>query len=369
MHKEIPMWFIVTIIIVVAVTISGCVENTNTKHNLNDNISGNISGNTGDNYLNSADNSDNNPPSSPCNATTGENKDNIIVVITVSNDALLKISVKNVEIYSKIYGWKVLSKTPNKNKYVGNFPAGTYDKIRIGINNVSAIRVFNISNNISNNISENISNNTSNKYLEIPVNFSLNETGKISINFNLYPNPAHKIKDEKNLTMLLTVNADVFEMNDSVTNKIFVFEIDWLNETNEADKTNKTNKTNHTYILNCKEQCEKRCKNKSVKEKCRVNALNIEEECVSKCWQNLYSSELTERCMNEINERCRIKCETEGMNAENRTQCNFRCKMNSLRPCVEKYIADERNKCVSQCRINATSQCSTDTDFECLTNV
>ena len=165
-NKE--MLILVISIITIVIAISGCIENTNTKHNLSDNTRDNTSDNT---CLNNSDNIPLNNPSdnitnntednanitsntnstgnATINAPTGENKNNIIVVITISNDALLKISVKNIEIYSKIYGWKTLNKllnrTDNQSTHSGNLPAGKYVQIRINASNISAkIKISNL---------------------------------------------------------------------------------------------------------------------------------------------------------------------------------------------------------------------------------
>jgi len=243
---------VIAVSIAMSIAISGCIENPNTKHNTNDisdNFSDNISDNpnnnisdTGlnDNGLNSAYNFTNNSntnnsnnnlinnPSNSYNVTTGTNKNNIIVFITVSNNSLPKISVKNVEIYSKFYGWKTLDKQLNQSIYTGNLPAGKYDKIRIGINESSTKYVF-----------------------EIQVNFSLNETGQISINMSIGT-------ETDKMDNLLPINVSVYENLNLTASKIFMFEI------------TANNSNNKTKILDCQSSCEAMC-NEHTEEKCRNN--------------------------------------------------------------------------------------------------
>ncbi|PKP59080.1 MAG: hypothetical protein CVT88_06280 [Candidatus Altiarchaeales archaeon HGW-Altiarchaeales-1] len=409
MNKE---RFIVLIsIITIVIAISGCIENTNTVHNISDNPGdnglNNATCNTNINnsaHLNSTNNSDNNMLNNSDNhrniatnqnitydATTGENTNNVIVIITVSNDTLLKISVKNIEIYSKIYGWKTLDKplnqTDNQSVYSGNLPAGKYAQIRINASKISAkIKISNLT-------------PLGNASFEIPLNFSINETSKIFVNFNFSSNLEYREENEKISAIDILMRMEMFEGKNLVVREHFALTISLPDETDETNQTgcrevcsivcknkskdNETNKTkcelwterckkvcngsivenetNQTQ-LRCMERCNEICKKENIE---RICYAAIEEECASGCEQNLYSADLTQRCQNEINERCRIKCESGDMDAQNWTQCNFRCKMNSLQPCVEKYVAGERNICISQCKANASSQCQADTNFGC----
>lgn len=338
---------LLVLILTIVIAISGCIENTNINNsthssshpNITDNSDnaslGNPSGNTTDNTTDhKTDHKDNInitvKKSGTDNATTGENEYNVIVVITVSNvsllkASLLKISVKNIETDSKIYGWRELNKsvnqTDNQSTHSGNLPAGKYFQIRI----MFYESVF-----------------------EIPINFSLNKTDKIYMNLDI-STETNKANNTTNSTIV--INALVYKNLNLTMSKIFRFEI----RTNSG--------RNKTEISDCKAKCETMCNN-SAEEKCNVNNADINEKCASECEQNLYSDDLTQRCQNEINERCKIKCESGDIGAENQTQCNSRCKMNSLQPCMEKYVADERNICISQCKANASSQCP-NPNFEC----
>lgn len=330
----------------IVIAISGCIENTNINNyphsNSHPNITynsdntspGNPSDNTTDNTTDHKTDRKNNVnitiKKNTDNATTGEDECNVIVVTTVSNvsllkDSLLKISVKNIETDSNIYGWKELNKsvnqTDNQSMHSGNLPAGKYIQIRIRFNE----SVF-----------------------EIPVDFSLDKTDKIYMNLDM-STETNKANNTTNSTIV--INVLVYKNLNLTMSKIFRFEI----RTNSG--------RNKTEISDCKAKCETMCNN-SEKEKCNVNNADINEKCASGCEQNLYSADLTQRCQNEINERCKIKCESRDIGAEHQTQCNFQCRMNSLQPCMEKYVADERNICISQCKANASSQCP-NPNFEC----
>ncbi len=358
---------LLVLILTIVIAISGCIENTNINNSAHsnsqhsnshlnitddsDNTSlGNSSDNTTDNTTDyktdrSSDNTTDNATDhktdrknnvnitikkSTDNATTGEDEYNVIVVITLSNVSLLKISllkisVKNIETDNKIYGWKELNKsinqTDNQSTHSGNLPAGKYVQIRIMFNE----SVF-----------------------EIPIDFSLNKTDKIYMNLDM-STETNKANNTTNSTIV--INATVYKNLNLTMSKIFRFEI----RTNSG--------RNKTEISDCKAKCETMCNN-SAEEKCNVNNADINEKCASGCEQNLYSADSTQKCQKEINERCKIKCESGDIDTENQTQCNFQCKMNSLQPCMEKYVADERNICISQCRANASSQCS-NPNFEC----
>lgn len=344
---------LLVLILTIVIAISGCIENTNINNSAHSNSHPNIT----DNSYNS-DNSDNTLQGNPSdntvdnttdyktdlknninitvkksgtdNATTVENEYNIIVVTTVSNvsllkASLLKISVKNIETDSKIYELKELNKSvnqkDNQSTHSGNLPAGKYFQIRIRFNE---------------------------SLFEIPLYFSLNKIDKIYMNLDI-STETNKANNTTNRTIV--INALVYKNLNLTMSKIFKFEI----ITNIG--------RNKTEISDCKAKCETMCNN-SAEEKCNVNNADINEKCASVCEQNLYSDDLTQRCQNEINERCKIKCESGEVGAENQTQCNFRCKMNSLQPCMEKYVADERNICISQCKANASSQCP-NPNFEC----